>query len=119
MISGEGGVPVLEVSVVLHNTTTTHFKVASGAGCPLFVQLYLAPTGQYTGSADASMACPAGSPTFDLAPSDSVILTRTFRSDSLATYPPGNYGINVMVTTTTVVIGKMAGNVRLPLSSVP
>jgi hypothetical protein len=117
--SDAGGVPVLEVSAILRNPTTTVFKVATGPNCPLFVQLYPAPTGQYVGQLNGSMACSPSSPTFDLAPNDSVILTRTFRSDSLATYAPGNYGINVAVTTTTAVIGKMAGNVILPLSSVP
>ena len=119
VIAGEGGVPVLEVSAVLRNSTPVHFKVATGAGCPLFVRLYSAPTGEYSGSVDGSMACPTSSLILDLGPGDSAVLTRTIRGDSLAMYAPGNYGINIAVTTNAFLIGTGAGAVRLPLSNVP
>jgi hypothetical protein len=115
VISNGSGALDLEVRASLQNATTVHFQVADPGRCPLFVQLFSNPTGEAAGSLDASMACPSGTPTFDLAPGDSAVLTRVLRAADLAAFSPGKYGINVVVTTSTVASGVWAGNVDLPL----
>lgn len=109
------GAPDLEVSASLRNATRTRLWVALGAQCPLFVRVFPDPTGEFAGSLDASMACPPGASTLELAPGDSTVLTRVLGADSLASFAPGNYGVNVAVTTSTGLIGVWAGAVQLPL----
>lgn len=110
-----GAAPDLEISALLWNSTAVHFKVAVGAQCPLFVRIFPDPTGEPSGSLNASMACAQGGPTLDLAPGATAVLTRVVRADTLATFAPGTYGVNVAVTTTTDLIGVWAGSVQLPL----
>ncbi|HVS61420.1 MAG TPA: hypothetical protein VHE82_12070 [Gemmatimonadaceae bacterium] len=109
-----GGAPDLEISASLRNSTVSHIQVAVGAQCPLFVRIFPDPTGEYSGSLDPSMACAQGGPILDLAPGDTAVLTRVLRADTLASFAPGTYGINVAVTTTTDLIGVWAGAVQLP-----
>ena len=113
------GQPALEVAATLRNATTTHIRVASGAACPLAVRLFSDPTGQAQGTLDASTACTAASPSLDLAPGDSAMVTHVVPADSLASLGSGVYGVNVAVTTTTAVIGVWAGTVTLPLPTAP
>jgi len=107
----------LEVSALLRNSTQSHILLVNGAQCPLFVRLFADPTGEPSGSLDGSMACASRGPTLDLAPGDTVALTRTLPADILASFAPGKYGINVVVTTTTVVTGAWGGTVLLPLGT--
>jgi hypothetical protein len=116
-ISNASGGQDLEVSVLLRNSTKTHIGVATGTLCPLFVRIFPDPTGEPSGSLDLSMACPSGSATVDLAPTDTLVLTRVLPADSLASFAPGNYGVNVAITTTTDVMGGWAGAILLPLGS--
>jgi len=111
-----GGAPDLEISASLRNSTVSHIQVAVGAQCPLFVRIFPDPTGEYSGSLDLSMACAQGGPILDLAPGDTAVLTRVLRADTLASFAPGTYGINVAVTTITDLIGVWAGAVQLPLN---
>jgi hypothetical protein len=116
-ISNASGGQDLEVSALLRNSTKTHIVVATGAVCPLFVRIFPDPTGEPSGSLDLSMACPSGSATVDLAPTDTLVLTRVVSADSLASFAPGNYGVNVAITTSTAVMGGWAGAILLPLGS--
>jgi hypothetical protein len=115
--STAGGAPRLEVSAVLRNATGSHIRVAVGARCPLFVRLVPDSTGEPLGSLDAGMACAPGGPTLDVGPGDTAVLTRALGADSLATFAPGTYGVNVAVTTSTALVGVWAGAVQLPLGS--
>ena len=65
------------------------------------------------------MACAPGGPTIALAPGDTAVLTRVLGADTLATFAPGTYGVNVAVTTTAAVIGVWGGAVQLPLTNSP
>jgi len=68
---------------------------------------------------DASMACPPGASTLELAPGETTVLTRVLDADTLASFAPGTYGVNVAVTTSPGLIGVWAGRVQLPLASSP
>ena len=107
----------LEVSALLRNSTKSHIALVNGAQCPLFVRIFLDPTGEFSNSLDPSMGCPIGGPTVDLSPSDTALLTRVVPANTLASFAPGTYGINVVVTTTTVVSGVWAGAIVLPLGT--
>jgi hypothetical protein len=117
VISAAGGAPELEVSAVLRNRTRVGIQVAVGAQCPLYVRLFPDPTGEYADSLSASMACAPGGPTLALGPGDTAVLTRVFGADTLTSFPPGTYGVNVAVTTSTALTGVWAGAVELPLAS--
>lgn len=119
VISAAGGAPELEISALLRNETKVGFQVAVGAQCPLYVRLFPDPTGAYSDSLSASMACAPGGPTIALAPGDTAVLTRVLGADTLATFAPGTYGVNVAVTTTAAVIGVWGGAVQLPLTNSP
>jgi len=64
-------------------------------------------------------ACAPGGPTLELAPGDTTVLTRVLGADTLASFAPGMYGVNVAVTTSTALIGVWAGAVQLPLAGPP
>jgi hypothetical protein len=116
-ISNGRGEMDLEVSALLRNSTKSHIQLVNGARCPLFVRIFPDPTGESSGSLDPSMACPSGLPTFDLGPGDTAVLTRLLPADMLRPFAPGQYGINVVVTTTTGVSGTWGGTVLLPLGT--
>jgi len=65
------------------------------------------------------MACPPDASMLELAPGDTAVLTRVLGADTLASFAPGTYGVNVAVTTSTGLIGVWAGAVQLPLASPP
>ncbi len=111
--------PELQVSASLRNGTKLRIGVAVGTQCPLLVQLSPDPTGEPAGSLDASMACPPGGSTLELAPGDTAVLTRVLGADTLASYAAGLYGVNVAVTTSTGLLGVWAGAVQLPLTTSP
>src|SRR6266581_6645186 len=119
VVSVASGAPNLEVSALLRNATTVRIGVAVGAHCPLFVRVFPDPTGEYSGSLDASMACPPDASMLELAPGDTTMLTRVLRADTLASFAPGTSGVNVAVTTSTGLIGLWAGGVQLPLARGP
>jgi hypothetical protein len=114
-IPNAGGGQDLEVIALLRNSTKSHILLVNGAQCPLFVRLFLNPTGEPSGAVDPSMGCKSGGQTLDLAPGDTVALTRVLPADTLASFAAGKYGINVVVTTTTVVSAAWGGAVLLPL----
>jgi hypothetical protein len=116
-VSNVGGGQDLEVSAVLRNSTKSHILLVNGAQCPLFVRLFPDPKGESSGSLDPSMGCPSGGPTIDLAPGDTRLLTHTLPAAALASFAPGQYGINVAVTTTTDLMGTWGGTVLLPLGT--
>jgi hypothetical protein len=117
MIFAPSGAPELEVSALLRNGTTTGIQVSVGAQCPLFVLLFTDPTGAYADSVSASMACAPGGPTLALAPGDTAVLTRVLSADTLASFPPGMYGVDIAVTSSTAIIGVWADSVQLPLAT--
>ena len=105
----------LEVSAAVWNPTSVHIQVAAGAQCPLGVRLFPDSTGIVMGHLSASMACPAGRPNVDLAPSDTITLTHVVRADSLVLLSSGTYGVNVIITSSNAIMGGWAGAVHLPL----
>jgi hypothetical protein len=113
------GVPSLGISTLLLNNTDVRIDVRVGDTCPLFVRLFLNPTGQPSGHLDGSMACDHKGPTLSILPGDQSVLTRVLHADTLETFEPGMYGINVAVTTSTAVVGAWAGSVQLPLAVSP
>jgi hypothetical protein len=115
-VVSNGGVLSLEVSASVGNPTAVHFRVSAGSQCPS-VRIFSDPTGEYELS--SGPACPSDGPTLDLAPGDSVMLKRVFPPDSLTSFSPGLYGVNVQVTTDRVLVGVWAGTVRLPLANTP
>jgi hypothetical protein len=119
VLSVASGAPDLEVSALLRNATLSRIRVAVGVQCPLFVRVFPDPTGEYAGSLDASMACPPGASTLELAPGETTVLTRVLAAATLASFAPGTYGVNVAVTTSTGLIGVWAGAVQLPLARSP
>lgn len=117
VLSVAAGALDLEVVASLRNATTSRIRVAVGSQCPLFVRLFPNPTGEYAVSLNASMACPPGASTLELAPDDTTVLTRVLGADTLASFAPGTYGVNVAVTTSTALLGAWAGAVQLPLAT--
>ncbi|MEP6495989.1 MAG: hypothetical protein ABJF01_25135 [bacterium] len=114
VVSGNGA-SSLEVSAVVSNGTGTPLQIASGPQCPLFVRIFPDSTGESASTTTPAMACSAVGALVDLAPGGSLLMTRTISADSLASYSPGTYGVNVAVTMKTSVVGVWAGAVRLPL----
>jgi len=114
-VAVSGGASVLEVSVTLHNYTTTHLQAVVSADCPFAVRLFPDSSGAY--EYIGVVGCPAGGSELDIAPADSAVLTRVFRADTLATFAPGKYGVNVLVGTPTGTIGAWGGAIQLPLVS--
>jgi hypothetical protein len=104
---------MLKVSVTLHNYTSVHLQAVVSASCPFAVRIFPDSTGAY--EYIGVNACPAGGSALDVAPADSVVLTRMISADSLATFARGTYGVNVLVGTTTGAIGAWAGAIQLPL----
>src|SRR2546423_13871087 len=101
--------PELQVSASLRNGIKLRIGVAVGTQCPLLVQLSPDPTGEPAGSLDASMACPPGGSTLELAPGDTAVLTRGLGADNLAFYAAGLYGVHVVVTTSHGLRGALGG----------
>jgi len=119
VVSVASGAPNLEVSASLRNATLLRIRIALGTQCPLFVRIFPDPTGEYAASVNGSMACPPGASPLELAPGDTAVLTRVLGADTLASFAPGTYGVNVAVTTSTGLLGVWAGAVQLPLLSAP
>ena len=117
VLSATGAGPSLEVSALLENRTTRHKQVVIGARCPLWVRLFPDPTGEMFESFDDSSLCRTRGPSLDIAPGHSATLTRVLRADTLTSFAPGTYGVNVAVTTNDGSIGAWAGTVQLPLKS--
>lgn len=108
-----GGASELEVSVTLHNYTATHLQAVVSSSCPFAVRFFPDSSGAY--EYIGVVGCPAGGSKLDVAPGDSAVLTRMFGADTLATFAPGNYGINILVGTVSGWIGAWAGAIQLPL----
>jgi len=105
----------LEVTARLQNSTSVHIQLVSGLQCPLFVRLFLDPSGEFSGLLDGTMGCPTGLPTMDIPPGASLTLSRTIPQDSLVAFAPGKYGVNIAITTNGYVQGAWAGAIDLPL----
>lgn len=119
MLTDTSGALGLAVDVVIRNDTKVPFHFYVGSRCPVFVQMYPDSTGQQGGSLDATMACVASGSVLTLVPNDSTVLTRVIPADSLVALVPGQYGVNVAVTSAELLMGAWAGTVQLPLSSSP
>ncbi len=102
VVDGRAGPPTPSVR------GTTRVVAATGGGFELEVSAVLAH----------GRGCPLV-PSLELAPGDSAVLTRVLRSESLAGFAPGTYGVNVAVTTPRYLIGTWAGAIRLPLTGAP
>jgi hypothetical protein len=102
----------LWVSVALHNHTTTHLQAVVSDACPFAVRIF--PDSSGTQPYIGVVGCPPGGAELDIAPGDSAILTRKFPADTLATFAPGTYSVNVLVGTVHGSIGMWAGTVPLP-----
>jgi hypothetical protein len=102
----DGGL-ALEVSTHLRNVVKVPVYVAR---CPLPVQI-VPQGGGYGDSPEI------GCPTQYLAPGDTTTLTRVFGADTLASFAPGTYGVEVSVTTNLAWQGLPAGTIQLPLTS--
>jgi hypothetical protein len=48
-----------------------------------------------------------------------VTLTRAYPADSLVSFAPGMYGINVQITTSVYLTAIWAGAIRLPITQTP
>ena len=110
-----GGAPELEVSVTLHNYTSKHLQAIVSSSCPFAVRIFPDSSGAYAVS--GVVGCPAGGSQLDVAPGDSAVLTRMFSSDTLATFAPGMYGLNIEVGTVSGTITAWAGAIKLPLAN--
>lgn len=114
-VTDAGGASALQITVSVRNQTTSHLGAVISSSCPFAVKFFPDSTGAY--AYNGVVACPAGGSTLDLAPGDSVVLTRVFSADSLASFASGTYGINVLVSTNGGFIGVWGGVIQLPLIS--
>jgi hypothetical protein len=119
VVSSAGGAPALEVTATLWNPSTSHILLAVGPECPLVVWVFPDPTGEFMGSVDPSKGCASIGATRDVAPGDTIVLTRTVGADAFASLAAGTYGVNVAVTTNTAIMGGWGGAVHLPLTKAP
>lgn len=101
------GALALEVSAFLRNVVKVPVQVAR---CPLPVEIV--PQGGGFGGGPEE-----GCPTQDLAPGDTTTLTRVFGADTLASFAPGTYAVEVDVTTSLAWHGDPVGTIQLPLTS--
>jgi hypothetical protein len=119
VVSSAGGAPALEVTAKGWNPTTSHILLAVAPECPLVVWVFPDPTGAAMGSVDPSKGCASVGTTRDVAPGDTVVVTRTVGADAFASLPAGTYGVNVALTTSTAITGVWGGAVQLPLTNAP
>jgi len=119
VVSSAGGSPALEVTATVWNPSASHILLAVAPECPLVVWVFPDPTGAAMGSVDRSKGCASVGATRDLAPGDTVVVTRTVGADELASLPAGTYGVNAALTTTTAITGVWGGVVQLPLTNAP
>jgi hypothetical protein len=108
---------VLKITVVASNRSSVHLQVSQAPQCPFALRIFPDSTGEFMVATGAM--CPSATSTIDLAPSDSVVLSRTLAPSDLTQYAAGLYGINVTVGTTSELITAWGGAVRLPLISRP
>ena len=112
-----GGFPVLEVTVTLHNYTPVHLQAVVSTTCPFAEHIFPDSSGAY--AYIGVVGCPAGGVNVDVAPGDSTILRKMIGADTLGTFAPGMYGVDILVGTVSGSIGAWAGAVRLPLTPPP
>jgi hypothetical protein len=108
------GTPTLEAFVSIKNETTLNVVLLQ---CAPLVSLWWDPNSDHSVGLDASMGCPDGSPTIDLAPGDSTMQSAILSADALATKAPGQYAVGILVTQSRVITGVPAGEAQLPLTS--
>lgn len=108
---------VLKITVTMSNRTSVHLQVPTSPQCPFAVRIFPDSTGEFIVA--SGTGCTSTANTTDLAPGDSLALTRVFSATDLTQYAPGTYGINVTVGTNTETVTAWGGAVRLPLSSTP
>jgi hypothetical protein len=109
---------VLKITATVSNPTSGHLKVANSAQCPFAVRVYPDSIKQLEFPVPGAVCYNAR--TTDLAPGDSLALSRTLSATDLAQYPPGLYGIAVTIAMDESNSMSMAvGSLRLPLSSKP
>jgi len=108
---------VLKITVVVSNPNGVHLQMASSPQCPFAFRMFADSSG--AAFVETGAGCPASGDRTDLAPGDSVRLSRILSPTDLTQYAAGTYGINVTVLANTTTTTAWAGAVRLPLSSKP
>lgn len=108
----------LQVAALVTNTTSVHIRLAAAPACPLYVNIFPDSTGEQMGFRNPD-PCPAATETVDMAPGDTVTLTRLVPASALAAYAAGVYGVNVGITDGGYSSTTWAGAVRLPLAPTP
>ena len=108
----------LRIVAVVSNRTTVHLQVAVPPQCPLAVAIFPDSTGGAGMVRSGTPTCAASASTTDLAPGDSVIISRTLLANELFQYSPGLYAIDVTVVSKMAMVSVWSGDVRLPLRSV-
>ena len=107
----------VNVTVLVLNRAGVHLEMVGPPQCSVGVSFFPDPSGQpMTMGSPSTGTCMSAASTFDLAPGDSVWLSRSVPASDLARYAPGTYGVNATVATTTVVETVWAGAVKLPPS---
>lgn len=107
---------VLTITAIVANRSGIHLKVVNAPECPFALRIFPDATGEFMVA--TGVMCPSTASTTDLAPNDSLVLSRTLSAFDLMQYQPGTYGINVTVGTTTALVTAWGGAVKFPLSSV-
>jgi len=106
------GRATLNVWMSIKNETEQHLGLTQ---CTPRVELYATTNGQQIGAVSGSMACPAGSSVLDLAPGDSTMQSHLLSADTLATFAPGEWSVEVVLTSTNRVTSYPVGVFTLPL----
>jgi hypothetical protein len=115
-VADAGGVPDLKVSVTLYNRTAVHLQAVESSSCPFAVGIAPYPgTATYTGV----FGCAAGGAQLDVVPGDSAVLTGLIGADTLRTFAPGTYQVNILVGTNSGGMSLWAGTIQLPLTPLP
>jgi hypothetical protein len=108
----------LQAAALVTNTTSVHIRLATAPACPLYVNIFPDATGEQMGFSNPN-PCPVATETVDMAPGDTVTLTRLVPASDLAAYAAGVYGVNVGITDGGYSSTTWAGAIRLPLAPMP
>jgi hypothetical protein len=109
---------VLRVRLTISNPTRVHLQVANSPQCPFAVHLYPDSVQQF--EIPALDAFCYNARTTDVAPGDSLVLSRLLSPTDLSQYAPGRYIIEATVALDNFNTASVIdGAVNLPLSSQP
>lgn len=108
----------LKVTALVTNKTSVHLRLGAGPACPLYVDIFPDSTGEQMGIGNPDPCAPA-TETVDMAPGDTITLTRLVSPSDLAAYAAGVYGVNVGITDGRYSSTVWVGAIRLPLNPTP